>query len=138
MLDVDDIRLFLEISEQDYCEDDLMRYIEYFTREVAAKIKVPINDKLLGNPLFDQAILSGIACHISKLNPQLFTSPTKEEVGDTNLERADAYMSNMPNWCNAYDEAIQDLISSYDDISNIKTFRRKGLSRHPRWCRYVF
>lgn len=138
MLDVDDIRLFLEIYEDAYTEDDLERYIEFFTKEIAAKLGIQLDDKLLGNPLFDQALLAGIACHLSKLNPELFTSPTKYEVGDTDLERADAYMSNIPNWCKTYAEAIEDLSANLDQISNVQVFRRKGLHRHPRWCHYIF
>lgn len=138
MLTVDNLRVFLNLTEDDASNEELSTYIEYFSKEIAAKVGVPLDETLIENPLFDQALMAGIACHLSKINPELFTSPTKYEVGDTKLERAEQYYSKIPNWCDEYGNALEDLSANLDTIANVQVFRRKGLHRHPRWCHYIF
>ena len=58
MFTVDDIRGLLRLSVEECSDDELERYINLFTLQIAAKIgKDPNDEELLNSPLFDEALL---------------------------------------------------------------------------------
>ena len=88
MLEPDDLRFLLNLDEERFSNENLQMLIDLYTDKIVAKIKMldPDSDAL-NSPLFDEALLSGIACHLSMMDPTIFLAPTKYEVGDTvNIE----------------------------------------------------
>ena len=96
MLIVDDIRFMLSLSEEDIPNEDIQRYIDNYTLKiyeyVGGKIDCP---KLINSPLFDEALLAGIACHLSMIHPELLIFPSKYRVGDTQEEFSDATLAKF-------------------------------------------
>ena len=84
MLEPDDLRFLLNLDEERFSNENLQMLIDLYTDKIVAKIKMldPDSDAL-NSPLFDEALLSGIACHLSMMDPTIFLAPTKYEVGDT-------------------------------------------------------
>ena len=136
MLLVDDIRFMLNLDEEDFPAENLQRYIDNYTLKiyeyVGGKVDCP---KLLNSPLFDEALLAGIACHLSMIHPELILFPSKYEVGDTQEEFSDAVLKGVPSWCSRYNDALNALLKSFSEIQNLKTFRRRGLRTHRNWRR---
>lgn len=138
MLEPDDLRFLLNLDEERFSNENLQMLIDLYTDKIVAKIKMldPDSDAL-NSPLFDEALLSGIACHLSMMDPTIFLAPTKYEVGDTSEEWDDVNDANkrgIPSWCDRYASALEDLSNSIADVKNVLVFRRRGLSAHPRWC----
>lgn len=136
MLIVDDIRFMLSLSEEDIPNEDIQRYIDNYTLKiyeyVGGKIDCP---KLINSPLFDEALLAGIACHLSMIHPELLIFPSKYRVGDTQEEFSDATLGKTPSWCSRYSDALDALLKSFVEIQNLQTFRRRGLRAHRHWRR---
>lgn len=138
MLEPDDLRFLLNLSEDRFPNERLQMLIDIYTDKIVAKIKTldPDSDAI-NEPLFDEALLSGIACHLSMMDPTIFLAPTRYEVGDTSEEFDDindAGKTGIPSWCDRYSSALEDLSNSIADVKNVLVFRRRGLSAHPRWC----
>ena len=136
MLIVDDIRFMLNLSEEDIPNEDIQRYIDNYTLKiyeyVGGRVDCP---KLINSPLFDEALLAGIACHLSMIYPELLIFPSKYRVGDTQEEFSDAALGKAPSWCSRYSDALDALLKSFVEIQNLQTFRRRGLRTHRRWRR---
>lgn len=142
MFTVDDIRGLLRLSVEECSDDELERYINLFILQIAAKIgKDPNDEELLNSPLFDEALLSKIACHLIQLDPKIFSGLTAYKVGDTSEEFDDINdieKRGVPSWCSRYDNALENLTNSFADVNNVLVFRRRGLSAHPGWKHHVF
>lgn len=141
MLEPDDLRFLLNLNEDRFTNENLQLLIDLYTDKIVAKINMldPGSDAL-NSPLFDEALLSGIACHLSMMDPSIFLAPTKYEVGNTMQEWDDVNDANkrgIPSWCDRYAKALEDLSNSIADVKNVLVFRRRGLSAHPKWCHDV-
>lgn len=134
MLLVDDIRLMLNISEEDVSTETLQRYLDNYVLKIyeytGGRVDCP---KLINSPLFDEALLAGIACHLSMINPELVLFPSKYRVGDTEEEFSSAVLNNVPSWCSRYADALEALLRSFGEIKNLQRFRRRGMRTHRRW-----
>ena len=139
MLTTSDIRMFLHLTDDEteltyLSDEDLSTYITQYTAKIVDYIGPNIDiEKMMESPLFNEALLSGIACHLSMLNPELLYSPTEYEVGDTKEKFSDAILQKTPTWCSRYNSALEDLLSSFNEIKNLRTFRRRGLSSNRRY-----
>lgn len=136
MLLADDIRFMLNLTEDDISTESLQKYIDNYTLKiyeyVGGKVDCP---KLINSPLFDEALLAGIACHLSMIHPELVLFPSKYEVGDTQEEFSAATLKGIPSWCSRYNDALDALLKSFAEIQNLRTFRRRGLRTHRFWRR---
>lgn len=136
MLLVDDIQFMLNLTDTDIPAEDIQKYIDNYTLKiyeyVGGKVDCP---KLINSPLFDEALLAGIACHLSMIRPELILFPSKYEVGDTQEEFSDAILRGLPSWCSRYADALEALLRSFTEIQNLQTFRRRGMRTHRRWRR---
>lgn len=134
MLLVDDIRLMLNIDEEKVSTETLQKYIDNYVLKiyeyVGGKVDCP---KLINSPLFDEALLAGIACHLSMVNPELILFPSKYRVGDTEEEFSSAVLNDVPSWCSRYNDALEALMRSFNEIQNLQRFRRRGMRTHRRW-----
>ena len=139
MLTASDIRMFLHLTDDEtdssFMSDDVLNvYIEQYTNKIIDYVGPDIDQtKMLESPLFNEALLSGIACHLSMLNPELLYSPTEYEVGNTKEKYSDAILNKTPTWCSRYNSALEDLLDSLNEIKNLRTFRRRGLSSNRRY-----
>lgn len=134
MLLVDDIRLMLNIDEEKISTETLQKYIDNYVLKiyeyVGGRVDCP---KLINSPLFDEALLAGIACHLSMVNPELILFPSKYRVGDTEEEFSTAVLNDVPSWCSRYNDALAALMRSFNEIQNLQRFRRRGMRTHRRW-----
>lgn len=134
MLLVDDIRLMLNIDEEKISTETLQKYIDNYVLKiyeyVGGRVDCP---KLINSPLFDEALLAGIACHLSMVNPELILFPSKYRVGDTEEEFSSAVLNDVPSWCSRYNDALEALMRSFNEIQNLQRFRRRGMRTHRRW-----
>ncbi len=134
MLLVDDIRLMLNIDEEKISTETLQKYIDNYVLKiyeyVGGRVDCP---KLINSPLFDEALLAGIACHLSMVNPELILFPSKYRVGDTEEEFSTAVLNDVPSWCSRYNDALEALMRSFNEIQNLQRFRRRGMRTHRRW-----
>ena len=100
MLLTSDIQFMLNLTEDDIPTEDIQRYIDNYVLKiyeyVGGKVDCP---RLINSPLFDEALLAGVACHLSMIRPELVLFPSKYEVGDTQEEFSDAILRNMLSWC---------------------------------------
>ena len=132
MLTADDIKFLLKLPE-DYASDDLDKYISIYKSKICAYIPDVDCETISQSPLFDEALLSGIACNLSMVNPELIYSPSEYKVGDTEEKYSDNLISQIPSWCGRYNSALEALLSEYTEIKNLRTFRRRGLSTNRRY-----
>ena len=134
MLLVDDIRLMLNIDEEKISTETLQKYIDNYVLKiyeyVGGRVDCP---KLINSPLFAEALLAGIACHLSMVNPELILFPSKYRVGDTEEEFSTAVLNDVPSWCSRYNDALEALMRSFNEIQNLQRFRRRGMRTHRRW-----
>ena len=136
MLFANDIQFMINLSENDISLDDLQKYIDNYTLKIYEYIGGRIDcPKLINSPLFDEALLAGIACHLSMVSPELVLFPSKYRVGDTEEEFDDSVLQNIPSWCSRYNDALDALLKSFSEIQNLRTFRRRGLRTHRKWRR---
>ena len=131
MLEPDDLRFLLNLSEDRFPNERLQMLIDIYTDKIVAKIKTldPDSDAI-NEPLFDEALLSGIACHLSMMDPTIFLAPTKYEVGDTSEEWDDVNDANkrgIPSWCDRYSSALEDLSNSSKELEGAIEYTQKAL-----------
>ena len=134
MLLVDDIRLMLNIDEEKISTETLQKYIDNYVLKIYEYVGGRVDcAKLINSPLFDEALLAGIACHLSMVNPELILFPSKYRVGDTEEEFSTAVLNDVPSWCSRYNDALEALMRSFNEIQNLQRFRRRGMRTHRRW-----
>lgn len=134
MLLVDDIRLMLNIDEEKISTETLQKYIDNYVLKIYEYVGERVDcPKLINSPLFDEALLAGIACHLSMVNPELILFPSKYRVGDTEEEFSTAVLNDVPSWCSRYNDALEALMRSFNEIQNLQRFRRRGMRTHRRW-----
>jgi len=134
MLLADDIQFMLHLPETQISQDELQRYIDNYTLKIYEYIGGRVDcPKLINSPLFDEALLAGIACHLSMIRPELVLFPSKYRVGDTEEEFDDSVLGNIPSWCSRYNDALDALLKSFSEIQNLQRFQRRGLRTHYRW-----
>lgn len=134
MLMADDIQFMLHLTDDDIPREDIQRYLDNYILKIYEYIGGRVDcPKLINSPLFDEALLAGIACHLSMIRPELVLFPSKYRVGDTQEEFDDSVLGNIPSWCSRYNDALEALLRSFTEIQNIQRFQRRGLSTHYRW-----
>ena len=143
MLSVDKARLLLRIDEDDMCDSELEQYIDYFTQTTLARLGVHAqqDSSILNNPVFEEAVMSAIACRLSLTDIDIIHSPSDYDVGDTSESFRNTSLGNygsIPSWCSLYDNLLGTLSSNYHQIQNIQVFRRRGMSVRRKWYRDLY
>lgn len=143
MLTVDKVRLLLRIDENDITGEDLQTYIDYFTQTTLARIGLPAqqDNTILDNPVFEEAVMSAIACRLSLTDLDIIHSPSGYKVGDTSEEYKNTSFGNygkIPSWCDLYDNLLDTLSSQYRELANVQVFRRTGMAVRRKWYRDLY
>lgn len=143
MLSVDKVRLLLRIDEEDICDEELGGYIDYFSQTTLARIgsAAQKDPSILNNPLFEEAVMSAIACRLSLTDIDIIHSPSDYDVGDTSESFRNTSLGNygsIPSWCDQYNDLLGVLSSHYAQIQNLQVFRRKGMSVRRKWYRDLY
>lgn len=143
MLQVDDVRLFLRIDEEDVGDEDLKKYINYFTKTTLSRIGLNAQQdpKILDNPTFQEAVQAAIACRLSLTDLDIIHSPSDYKVGDTEESYKNTSFGNygqIPSWCDQYNALLAVLSSQYATLMDLKVFRRHGMSVRRKWCRDLY
>ena len=143
MLQVDDVRLLLRIDEEDISDDELKKYITYFTKSTLARLglKAKQDPNVLENATFQEAVMTAIACRLSQTDLDIIHSPSDYKVGDTEESYKNTSFGNygqIPSWCSQYDNLLSVLSSQYAILTDIKVFRRHGMSVRRKWYRDLY
>lgn len=143
MLQVEDVRLLLRLDEEDINDDELKKYIEYFTKSTLARIGLNAQQDptILENPTFQEAVMAAIACRLSQTDLDIIHSPSGYKVGDTEEDYKNTSFGNygtIPSWCNQYNDLLSVLSSQYAALIDVKVFRRHGMSVRRKWCRDLY
>lgn len=143
MLSVSKVRLLLRIDEEDMSDEELSEYIDYFSQTTLARIgsAAQKDSSILNNPLFEEAVMSAIACRLSLTDIEIIHSPSDYDVGDTSESFRNTSLGNygsIPSWCDLYDDLLGTLSSHYTQIQNLQIFRRKGMSVRRKWYRDLY
>lgn len=143
MLNVDTVRLLLRIDKVDVNDEELQTYIDYFIQTTLARIGLPAqkDNTILNNPIFEEAVMSAIACRLSLTDLDIIHSPSGYKVGDTSEEYKNTSFGNygqIPSWCDLYENLLDTLSSHYNDLANIQVFRRTGMSVRRKWYRDLY
>ena len=143
MLSVKNVRLLLRIDKDDINDEDLQKYIDYFTKTTLARIGLPAqkDNTILENPTFEEAVMAAIACRLSLTELDIIHSPSGYKVGDTSEDYKNTSFGNygqIPSWCSLYDNLLDTLSSQYNDLENLQVFRRTGMSVRRKWYRDLY
>ena len=133
LLQVNDARLLLRLEEDDVSDEELKKYIEYFTKTTLSRIGLNAqkDPKISNNPTFQEAVLAAIACRLSLTDLDIIHSPSGYKVGDTSEDYKNTSFGNygqIPSWCDQYNDLLAVLSSQYAILTDLKVFRRHGMS----------
>ena len=95
------------------------------TEENIARV-VAAREKKAAENLAREAVYLGIACQLFKTNPSAIIGPKEYEVGDVSESFDTSFTKSSDTWCDLYDSALNDLISSTEGVHGIKSFDRSG------------
>lgn len=143
MLQVDDVRLLLRLEKDDITDEELSKYITYFTKTTLARIGINAQQDptVLENPTFQEAVMAAIACRLSQTELDIIHSPSDYKVGDTEESYKNTSFGNygkIPSWCGQYDALLSVLSSQYASLMDLKVFRRHGMSCRRKWYRDLY
>ena len=143
MLQIDDVRLLLRLDEEDINDDELKKYIDYFSKSTLARIglKAQQDPAIFDNPTFQEAVMSAIACRLSQTDLDIIHSPSDYKVGNTSESYKNTSFGNygqIPSWCGQYDSLLSVLSFQYAALIDVKVFRRHGMSVRRKWCRDLY
>lgn len=138
----EDILFLLQLDKcGDITEESIDRYIEVIKGNIISTLNITDEEKLeelKKNPLFAEAILAGVACHLQMLRPDLLTIASDYKVGNTEETYPDNIWDKLPTWCDRYQSALDSLTVLLSEFKSVETFRRKGMSRRRDWWHYGF
>lgn len=138
----EDILFLLQLDKcGDITEESINRYIDVIKGNIISTLNITDEEKLeelKKNPLFAEAILAGVACHLQMLRPDLLTIASDYRVGNTEETYPDNIWDKLPTWCDRYQSALDSLTVLLSEFKSVETFRRKGMSRRKDWWHYGF
>ena len=143
MLSVDSARLLLRLDKEDIDDDELQKYIDHFTLSSLSRLGLSAQQdpSILDNPLFEDAVMAGIACRLSLTDLDIIHSPSDYKVGNTEESYKNTSFGNygqIPSWCDLYEKYILALSNQYANMQDIQIFRRRGMSIRRKWCRDLY
>lgn len=143
MLTVDSARLLLRLDSEDINDDELQKYIDHFTLSTLSRLGLSAQQdpSILNNPLFEDAVMAGIACRLSLTDLDIIHSPSAYKVGNTEEDFKNTSFGNygkIPSWCDQYEKFILALSNQYANMQDVQVFRRRGMSVRRKWCRDLY
>lgn len=143
MLTVDSVRLLLRIDKEDMDDDELQKYIDHFTLSTLSRLGQAAQEdqSILNNPLFEDAVMAGIACRLSLTDLDIIHTPSDYKVGNTQESYKNTSFGNygqIPSWCDQYEKYIMSLSNQYANIQDIQVFRRRGMAVRRKWYRDLY
>lgn len=143
MLSVDSARLLLRLDKEDIDDDELQKYIDHFTLSSLSRLGLSAQQdpSILDNPLFEDAVMAGIACRLSLTDLDIIHTPSDYKVGNTQESYKNTSFGNygqIPSWCDQYEKYILALSNQYANMQDVQVFRRRGMSVRRKWCRDLY
>jgi len=143
MLSIDSCRLLLRLEEEDIDDDQLKKYIDHFTLSTLERLGLSAkqDQTILDNPLFQDAVMAGIACNLSLTDLDMIHAPSSYKVGNTEESYKNTSFGNygqIPSWCDRYNEMILALSKQYASMQDIQVFRRRGMSVRRKYHRDLY
>lgn len=136
MLSPSDIKIILNIEDEDIEDSLLETYINRYTRVIMSKLGdwAKTDNSLYNDPLFEECLLAIIACQLSRTNIEMIHTPSEYKVGNTTLKynNMDLYGS-ISSWCDYYNSLLSSLTSRNTELRNVQVVTRHGMSCHPNW-----
>ena len=83
MLSPKDIKIILNIEDEDISDFNLKAYIERYTKVIISELGdwAKKDTTLYNDPLFEECLLAIIACQLSRTNIEMIHSPSEYQVG---------------------------------------------------------
>lgn len=140
MLTASKVRTFLRIEEDELSDEDINNYINHYSARILAEIgsAAQQDPDIQNNALFQDTILAGIACQLSRTDISIIHHPSKYKVGDTQEDFTNTSMGlygSIPSWCDEYSSLLSSLVQQYHEIKNLQVVRRRGMSVRRKWRR---
>ena len=140
MLTASKVRTFLRIEEDELSDEDINNYIDHYSARILAEIgsAAQQDPDIQNNALFQDTILAGIACQLSRTDISIIHHPSKYKVGDTQEDFTNTSMGlygSIPSWCDEYSSLLSSLVQQYHEIKNLQVVRRRGMSVRRKWRR---
>lgn len=140
MLTASKVRTFLRIEEDELSDEDINNYIDHYSARILAEIgsAAQQDPNIQNNALFQDTILAGIACQLSRTDISIIHHPSKYKVGDTQEDFTNTSMGlygSIPSWCDEYSSLLSSLAQQYHEIKNLQVVRRRGMSVRRKWRR---
>lgn len=139
MLSPKDIKIILNIEDEDISDFNLKAYIERYTKVIISELGdwAKKDTTLYNDPLFEECLLAIIACQLSRTNIEMIHSPSEYQVGDTTLKYNNTSLGlygSITSWCDYYASLLSSLTSRSTELKHVQAFRRTGMSvRHNWW-----
>lgn len=138
MLSPSDIKIILNIEDEDIEDSILETYINRYTRVIMSKLGdwAKTDNSLYNDPLFEECLLAIIACQLSRTNIEMIHTPSEYKVGNTTLKYNNTSMGlygAIGSWCDYYNSLLSSLTSRNTELRNVQVVRRHGMSCNPGW-----
>jgi len=140
MLTAGRVRTLLRLDEDELSDQEIEEYVNHYSARILAEIGAPAQGdaSIQDNVLFQDTILAGIACQLSRTDISVIHHPSKYKVGDTQEDFTNTSMGlygSIPSWCDEYSSLLSSLAQQYHEIKNLQVFRRRGMSVRRKWRR---
>ena len=136
MLSPSDIKIILNIEDEDIEDSLLKTYINRYTRVIMSKLGdwAKTDNSLYNDPLFEECLLAIIACQLSRTNIEMIHTPSEYKVGNTTLKYNNMGLyGSISSWCDYYNSLLSSLTSRNTELRNVQVVTRHGMSCHPNW-----
>jgi len=121
----DYIRKLLELDPRVIDDEQISFLIDHYTELIQAKTGAGVDD--IDTPLFQNAVMEGIACNLSMTNKGSIIQPNRVKVGYYEEEtRSRADVNRDPTWCEMYADSLDDIIAYIQKAYGFKALTRQG------------
>jgi hypothetical protein len=126
IVDLEYIKGFLGLLEDDTFDEDIDFLIPVYTKEVTENIDI---ESLSENALskIKSTIGAAIGCHLQKSRSKFRDVVKRYKIKNFEKEFDGRAFKETQNWCDTYDIAITEVEGSYGD-SNTGSVKRLGIS----------
>lgn len=138
MLSPGDIKVILNIEDEDIEDSDLEKYIQRYTRVIMSRLGnwATQDTSLYNDPLFEECLLAIIACQLTRTNIEMIHTPSEYKVGDTTLKYNNTSMGlygSITSWCDYYKSLLSALTSRNTELKHVRVVTRHGMSCRSNW-----
>jgi hypothetical protein len=138
MISPDEVKVILNIDDDEIENDALNQYITRYTKVIMSKLGdwAKLDTSLYNDPLFEECLLAIIACQLSRTDIGMIHAPSEYKVGDTTLKYNNTSMGlygAIPSWCDYYNSLLSALLGRKSELQKVRPLRRHGMACHPKW-----